>query len=647
MTARRTKQSGDNSQPDLLSPEQQGSGGKPAANAGELGRSKERAGLGRPGGDSKGQARKRTTKASRQEFFIPVTGFVWLYPEEVEVVNHPTFQRLGRIYQLGQTYLVYRGATHKRLEHTLGALHVVQRMIEAVRHTSEKAEHQGDPCGATLNDEEERFIRLGALLHDIGHVAAGHTVEDELCLMGKHDQDGRLDLLFVDGSRTWVDAKDRTLGEVIDSEFAIYVPRDLVKSGVAASEIVRLLIRKPPRDDEADSHREAFSLLKQSHSLRLNICRDMIGNTICADLLDYLHRDWYHVGKPRPFDERILQYMEIRTNRGDREVGSPEPRADDRFVISLGRRPKIRTDAVSAILELLEWRYQLAETVLFHRTKLAAAGMLDRALYELWNEYDSNKLESFLLPLSDEQVVRGCKDEAEKLANDKSDSKRERGCIAATLLTALEKRELFKNLVTLTFDDLPPHVRSAIQRLYGNSETTPNRAPTNRANALRLLERDFQLPAGSLAMYCPTAAMNAKIAQVHIAVNDEIEKFSAYEEKYDNQLSGGHLHAQLRRFKRLWRVHFFIDRQLNLSGEVLYVLREAVKKLVLGHLAPEEDNVQVVRSLAALLTVAEGSTFNGWRVDEHLLIAAHGNSAVVGSVYPAGFSTIRSCLRKP
>ena len=57
-------------------------------------------------------------KADRQEIFLPVSGFVWLHPEEISVVNHPAFQRLGRIYQLGQSYVVFRGATHKRLEPT-------------------------------------------------------------------------------------------------------------------------------------------------------------------------------------------------------------------------------------------------------------------------------------------------------------------------------------------------------------------------------------------------------------------------------------------------------------------------------------------------------------------------------------------------
>jgi hypothetical protein len=39
---------------------------------------------------------------SRQELFLPVSGFVWFYPEEMKVIDHPAFQRLGKVYQLGQ-----------------------------------------------------------------------------------------------------------------------------------------------------------------------------------------------------------------------------------------------------------------------------------------------------------------------------------------------------------------------------------------------------------------------------------------------------------------------------------------------------------------------------------------------------------------
>ncbi|MCK5120167.1 MAG: hypothetical protein KAQ78_11305, partial [Candidatus Latescibacteria bacterium] len=80
-----------------------------------------------------------TKDESRQEFFIPISGFIWLYPEEVQVVNHPIFQRLGNIYQLGQTYLVYRGATHTRMEHVLGTLHMTHRMIASMKYTHKKS----------------------------------------------------------------------------------------------------------------------------------------------------------------------------------------------------------------------------------------------------------------------------------------------------------------------------------------------------------------------------------------------------------------------------------------------------------------------------------------------------------------------------
>ena len=314
-----------------------------------------------------------STKADRQEFFLPVSGFVWFYPEEVDVTNHPAFQRLGRVYQLGQTHLVYRGGTHKRIEHVLGAVHIVQRVIDAIEHNSQK-NGKATYKRSALQTEEVRFVRLGALLHDIGHIAAGHTVEDELCLAERHDEDKRLDAVF--NSSRWQNAEGLTLTQLVDQAFAFYVPGKLRNAGIKPSHIVRLLIRKTPKDADKDPLEKEQRVLENSEEIRLQVCRDLIGNTICADLLDYIHRDWYHIGKPKPFDDRLLHYMEIRNLGVVPEFPSPK----DRFVISLGRRPKLRTDAISNILELLEWRYQLAESVLFHRTKLAAAAMLDRAL---------------------------------------------------------------------------------------------------------------------------------------------------------------------------------------------------------------------------------------------------------------------------
>jgi HD superfamily phosphohydrolase len=587
----------------------------------------------------------------RQEFFIPLSGFVWLYPQEVQVVDHPSFQRLGRIYQLGQVHLVYRGATHKRLEHALGTLHMVQRMIGAIDHTSREAKERSgersDTCGVPLSRDEKRFVRLGALLHDIGHVAAGHTVEDELCLIGRHDEDTRLDLLFTD--KAWMDVRNRTLGALIDSEYNEFVPHDLVRQNVRASDIVRLLIRKRPKSE--DRYQREQEVLESSDTLRFGICRDMIGNTICADLLDYLHRDWYHIGKPRPFDERILQYMEIRPGTSAHNL-DPKPAATDQFIISLGKPSNPRTDAVSSILELLEWRYQLAESVLFHRTKLAAAAMLDRALFDLWKDR-SQDLERFLLPYSDEEMLVECRGEAEQLRGKKSVSDRERGDIASKLLGALGKRQLFATLCSFMYHKLLPDVREKVQTLYSKKpEGAQNLCPENRSRALRQLESDFALMPGSLAMYCPTEDMNRKIAEVKIAVGNSVSPFDKYEQKHrehpDLQLAGGHLQAQLNRFERLWSVHFFIDRQEKdkCGQELLRLLKKAVQRLVLGDVNDAQDLTHEAQALARELQALQASRWTDHQVVEHPVAASYKDPSRAFGSYPTGAPSICSYIRK-
>lgn len=432
----------------------------------------------------------------------------------------------------------------------------------------------------------------------------GHTVEDELQLVSKHDGDERLDIVFQDPA--WRDREGRTLGDLVNIIYDQFVPDELRRANVSASHIVRLLIRKAPEAE--DQHAIAYDTLSRSSEIQLQICRDMIGNTICADLLDYIHRDWYHVGKPRPFDDRLLQYMEIR--RGTDGHGSTDPKSSDKFVISLGKRPKIRTDAISNILDLLEWRYSLAETVLFHRTKLAAAAMLDRALYELWGDSENgDDLVRFLLPLSDEEMLSKCRERAESIngASRTDRDRRERAAVASVLLSNLERRELFSHLSTRFAVDLPGERVVAIKPKYALDTKNPKLAARNRSSVLRTLEQDFGLPRGSLAMYCP-AAMNGKIAEVQIAVGDEIAKFCDYEAKHDRPLAGGHLDAQLRRFDRLWRVHFFIDRQVKSQlGTQVTLLQQAVDKLALGNLVDDENSERVAMSLAKWLTQTNGS----------------------------------------
>src|SRR5208337_2922119 len=108
-----------------------------------------------------------------QELFVPVHGHIVLYPEEIAIINHPTFQRLRRVRQLGLAHMVFPGATHTRFEHSVGAVHVAQMIIDHVNWNFRKSLEtllSGPWKYGGVNYPTARFIRLGALLHDIGHL---------------------------------------------------------------------------------------------------------------------------------------------------------------------------------------------------------------------------------------------------------------------------------------------------------------------------------------------------------------------------------------------------------------------------------------------------------------------------------------------
>ena len=100
----------------------------------------------------------------------PVFGFIKI-PRGLlyGIVEHPLFQRLNRINQLGLASVVYPGARHTRFQHSLGAFHL---MTEAVRSLQEK--------GNFIFDSEAEAVEAAILMHDIGHGPFSHVLEDTL-----------------------------------------------------------------------------------------------------------------------------------------------------------------------------------------------------------------------------------------------------------------------------------------------------------------------------------------------------------------------------------------------------------------------------------------------------------------------------------
>lgn len=100
----------------------------------------------------------------------PIHGFISIKnPIDFEIIEHPYFQRLRRISQLGLTYLVYPGAHHTRFHHTLGAYHLIKKTI---RHLREK--------GIEISEAEENGASRAILLHDIGHGPFSHALEHSI-----------------------------------------------------------------------------------------------------------------------------------------------------------------------------------------------------------------------------------------------------------------------------------------------------------------------------------------------------------------------------------------------------------------------------------------------------------------------------------
>ena len=107
----------------------------------------------------------------------PLHGFVTLPSALVyDVVQHPYFQRLRRIRQLGMSEWVYPGATHTRFHHALGAMNLMVKALDTLRGK-----------GVEITDEEKEAAILGILMHDIGHGPYSHTLEYTLAQGVNHE----------------------------------------------------------------------------------------------------------------------------------------------------------------------------------------------------------------------------------------------------------------------------------------------------------------------------------------------------------------------------------------------------------------------------------------------------------------------------
>jgi uncharacterized protein len=107
----------------------------------------------------------------------PVYGFITIdHPLILQIISHPYYQRLRNIHQMAFAHLVYPGAVHSRLHHSLGAYHL---MCTALTELKSK--------GIEITAEEELGAKVAILLHDVGHGPFSHALENEIIKDVQHE----------------------------------------------------------------------------------------------------------------------------------------------------------------------------------------------------------------------------------------------------------------------------------------------------------------------------------------------------------------------------------------------------------------------------------------------------------------------------
>ena len=117
-------------------------------------------------------------------FNDPIYGFITIPNALIyDLIQHPYFQRLRRISQMGLSYLVYPGANHTRFHHALGCMHLMQKAVDVLRFK-----------GVSVSGEEENALYIAILLHDIGHGPFSHAMEKSIVEDVHHEA---ISLLFM------------------------------------------------------------------------------------------------------------------------------------------------------------------------------------------------------------------------------------------------------------------------------------------------------------------------------------------------------------------------------------------------------------------------------------------------------------------
>jgi hypothetical protein len=462
---------------------------------------------------------------------IAPCGDVYITDFERKIIDTAEFQRLRGIKQLGPVLHVFPTALHTRFDHSLGTHSMADRMIKSIRNN---AHNQRDE--ARIDYEQEVIARLYALLHDICHVPFGHTIEDELRLITRHDHNARRIMHFL--------GPDSNIGRLILKEFnPDFYDRFM---SIFIWEEGKTWDKRMEEIAADGGNTRDWEPLKKWGELKEDdaFIYDLVSNTVCADLLDYIERDNYFCDLGCSLEYRFINFLYLKEIDNKRRV----------FVRLWKEKERIpRRDTLTDLTRLLEARYILAERVYFHHAKIISAAMIGRAVQELLVAGILN--DERLCEFSDDQLLSF-------ILSKESDT-------AKKLIGNWVARKLHKQLDHLNWDhfsalqahDHSENIKEIVKGRYINAE--------NRRKIENRIAEEIGVDPGDVLIYAPPRRMNMKAAQTKVIWNGAPSEL----QDIDDKIVGPRLAKIIEAHEALWRIYIIHSRQLN--SNQLSLLRDA------------------------------------------------------------------------
>lgn len=455
---------------------------------------------------------------------------IWITELEASMMDTVEFQRLHWVLQLGSSIFVYPTASHTRFEHALGTLEAADRIVRACIENSQTY------ATPSIGPYSHVLCRLAALLHDLAQMPYAHTL----------DHDGEGHLIETEWKNTTL-RRDLLAAKRIENkvEKIAFMERQLrnffeEKMGPTRKNEIDQIVENLRADLEwilCDSSRDKLPSSPNKYYLRP--LADIVGNTVCADLIDYVQRDLLSAGFRDRISLRPLHFFLIQnfTEKTNGNIEAP------RLILASWKKTKpdkMRRDVITEAIELLRKRYSLGERVYFHHAKMAAAAMVIKAVAlsglkceDVWSHGDYSLLR-YLIDLKDPN------------GNDHP---------SASIIKALLKRDLFKTAYELRHKEKPEpgDPVESVKDDYARGKAASVRQ--------RKLEDDIAMCVGissnDIVVYSPDPDMNTKEFRA-LVWPKEAAKIVRLEALGEAKPESDELQ---RKHRSLWRLSVFVRRE--------------------------------------------------------------------------------------